>query len=230
MFFESTPQGVKLKDYYRDRILVPLALIVALSGLLCLISQPAKQITHNTVDAQAPGLVSHANLPTKYVPMTMSASSAQMIVASAPTPARQAILGIAEREFAKKPRAFDYNVLQYTQGIREAWCADFVSYVYKEAGQTMTNYRTGGWRISGVQGMRDYFESKGMYRRAGSYTPRSGDVAFYMTGGWNHVNIVTTTDGNKMITIGGNENRTVMRTSHTMNYGSGGLVGFGVVD
>lgn len=230
MFFESTSHGVRLKEYYRDRILFPLVIVVILSGVLCLVMQPAKQITHSNFDKPLLGTVSHTSLPTKFVPMTLDANSRQMITANATTTGRQAILRVAEIEIAKRPRAFDSNVLKYTQGTREAWCADFVSYVYKESNQTFTNYTNGSWRISGVRGMRDHFESKGQYRRAGSYVPRSGDVAFYMIGGWNHVNIVMATNGNEMITIGGNENRTVMRTSHPFTYGRGGLVGFGVPD
>ena len=230
MFFENTTNGLRLKEYYRDRVLSPLVIIVIISSLICLVYQPAKQISHSNFEKPLPGAVSHTSLPTKFVPMTLTANSRQMIATNASSTSRQSILRTAEIEMAKRPKAFDYNVMRYTQGTREAWCADFVSFVYKESNVAMLNYKTGSWRISGVQGIRDYFESKGLYRRAGSYVPRTGDVAFYMIGGWNHVNIVTAVDGNDMITIGGNENRTVMRTSHAYTYGRGGLVGFGLPD
>ena len=145
--------------------------------------------------------------------------------APAPQNIRQNILDVAEREYAKRPVEYDRTVLQYTEGLREEWCADFVSYVYREAGQALSNPYSGSWRIPAVTSLRLYFASNDRYRAAGSYTPRPGDVAIY---GGRHTNIVVAVDGNTMTTIGGNENNTIMRMSIPYRAGSDGLTGFGL--
>jgi hypothetical protein len=75
----------------------------------------------------------------------------------------------------------------YTDGAAyEEWCADFVSYVYKQAGYPFTGGEADGWDESNanlVQNMGFTMHS------ATNYTPQPGDVAFFnYTGG--HVEIV----------------------------------------
>jgi hypothetical protein len=75
----------------------------------------------------------------------------------------------------------------YTDGNPdEEWCADFVSYVYKEAGYPFANGERNGWdqyTAGDVQYMGFTVHS------AGSYTPKPGDVAFFDYPG-GHVEIV----------------------------------------
>jgi hypothetical protein len=75
----------------------------------------------------------------------------------------------------------------YTDGAPyEEWCADFASYVYKEAGYPFVNGEADGWDESNAnlvqnQGFTEHDPS--------NYTPQPGDVAFFdYTGG--HVEIV----------------------------------------
>lgn len=76
----------------------------------------------------------------------------------------------------------------YTDGAPyEEWCADFVSYVYKEAGYPFTNGETNGWDeniASNVQNM-------GFTRHpaSSSYVAKPGDVAYFDYAG-GHVEIV----------------------------------------
>jgi hypothetical protein len=76
----------------------------------------------------------------------------------------------------------------YTGGAAyEEWCADFVSYVYKEAGYPFTQGEADGWdeNIAGnIQnmGFSEHSASSG-------YVPRAGDVAFFSYSG-GHVEIV----------------------------------------
>jgi hypothetical protein len=75
----------------------------------------------------------------------------------------------------------------YTDGApAEEWCADFVSYVYKEAGYPFTQGNTNGWD----ENIADNVQYMGFtLHNAGSYVPQAGDVAFFdYTGG--HVEIV----------------------------------------
>lgn len=146
----------------------------------------------------------------------------------AATPAhagRESVLAAVQHEYSKRPREYDAIVLTYTEGMREEWCADFVSYIYKQAGQPLVNPHNGSWRIPAVVNMQRYFESEGRYRSAYTYTPQPGDVAIY---GGRHTNIVVAVDGDTMTTIGGNEYDTVYKDSISHAMGARGLTGFGI--
>jgi hypothetical protein len=75
----------------------------------------------------------------------------------------------------------------YTDGAPyEEWCADFVSYVYKEADAPFTNGETDGWD----ENIASNVQNQGFtLHPAILYTPQVGDVAYFnYTGG--HVEIV----------------------------------------
>jgi hypothetical protein len=77
----------------------------------------------------------------------------------------------------------------YTDGAPyEEWCADFVSYIYKEAGYPFDNGEAGNgyWDESNA----NLIQNQGFTKHSPSdYTPKPGDVAFFdYTGG--HVEIV----------------------------------------
>lgn len=142
------------------------------------------------------------------------------------------LLNILRAEYAKKPVSFDSNVLKYTDGEKQPWCADFVSWAMGEAGRPFKNPNSGGWRIPGVYTLREYFQSQNRYILAGDYTPTFGDVAIYdKTPTNSHTNIVLSVDtkAKTMTLIGGNENGRV-RIIHNQSYtlGTRDLVGFGV--
>ena len=162
----------------------------------------------------------------KKAPVAASAQPiAEAPVAIATTNYREKVVNLAERELAKKPREYDRTVLMYTEGMREEWCADFVSYIYRESGQTLVNPGNGSWRVPAVVNLRAYFESQGRWQNAGSYVPRPGDVAIY---GGRHTNLVVAVENGRMTTIGGNESNTITRANIPYSYGYDGLTGFGV--
>jgi hypothetical protein len=73
-----------------------------------------------------------------------------------------------------------------SQAPYEEWCADFVSYVYKEAGYPFTGGETNGWDeniASNIQYMGFTMHP------ASQYVPHDGDVAFFDYQG-GHVEIV----------------------------------------
>ena len=87
-------------------------------------------------------------------------------------------------------REWSSRVLSYTEGRQEAWCADFVSYVYKKAGYPFNAGSASGrsaWRIplvwkkvNGVPNLRDYSSIFGVYRtRQSGYTPGPGDIIIF---------------------------------------------------
>lgn len=77
---------------------------------------------------------------------------------------------------------------KYTDGTPyEAWCADFISYLYKQAGHPFTAGSADGWD----QNDANQIQNMGFIRHdAGSgYVPRTGDVAFFSYPG-GHVELV----------------------------------------
>jgi hypothetical protein len=81
----------------------------------------------------------------------------------------------------------------------EAWCADFVSYIYKQAGEPFTNGERDGWD----EYLADNIQNMGftMHDPQG-YTPQAGDVAYFDYPG-GHVEIVGI-GGKKPLYIYGN--------------------------
>ena len=63
---------------------------------------------------------------------------------------RMDIIRIIEQEY-KNPR----NKLEYSDGVDEPWCADFVSWVYNSAGHKFKNPASNGWRIPGVHTLKE---------------------------------------------------------------------------
>lgn len=116
---------------------------------------------------------------------------------------------------------------KYSEGVKEPWCADFVSWVLREAGAPLSNPHSGSWRIPGVYTLTDYFEAAGRFRDPG-YRPEPGDVVLYSPD-WRlgqHTNFVVAVDGDEMTTIGGNEGG-ISRGEVSLD--DSGIVGFGAL-
>ena len=76
---------------------------------------------------------------------------------------------------------------QYTDGAPyEAWCADFVSYVYKQAGYPFTQGEADGWNENNANNIQNMGFTK---HDPQSYTPKPGDIAYFDYDG-GHVEIV----------------------------------------
>jgi len=56
---------------------------------------------------------------------------------------QQRIVQITEQEYTRRPTSYDARVLTYTQGSKEAWCADFASWVMLQAGVPLRNPNSG---------------------------------------------------------------------------------------
>ncbi|MEV6257143.1 CHAP domain-containing protein [Nocardia sp. NPDC051911] len=138
--------------------------------------------------------------------------------------AQAGIVAVAEREFTDPGAG-----TKYAEGAEEAWCADFVSWVLREAGVPLANPNSGSWRIPGVYTLREYYESVGRFVPSGSnYRPRTGDVLLYGEPSpfGQHTNIVLRVEGGQVTTIGGNEYGAVR--IHRFVLGDiTGVVGFG---
>lgn len=94
------------------------------------------------------------------------------------------------------------EVDKYTDGTLEYWCADFVSWVLKEAGTPFTGGSSGGWRIASVSSVEAWFAKNGTYtNNSPGVIPKPGDV---YTMGISHTGIVEKVEGGKIYTISGN--------------------------
>lgn len=76
---------------------------------------------------------------------------------------------------------------KYTDGTPyEAWCADFVSYVYKEAGYPFSGAYD-GWDENNANNIQNY--GFAMHPAGSGYVPKPGDIAYFDYNG-GHVEIV----------------------------------------
>lgn len=150
----------------------------------------------------------------------------------------EAVVNIAKQEHKKNVKEYDSNTLKYTTGRQEAWCADFVSWVFNEAGVPFTGGGAGGWQFPAVVTLQAWFkEGKdgSSYFEVGDKAPQPGDVAFYIGsqtpdgGSTQHTNIVisVSSDGKTMTTIGGNEGDALKLSDRRIELGAASLVGFG---
>lgn len=116
-----------------------------------------------------------------------------------------ALLNLLKKQFAEQnPGTY------YSQGTKEAWCADFVSWNYMTIGHPFSNPNSGSWRIPGVATLEEYLQAQGVYHPIGEkgFTPQFGDIVIYDTSSptWHqHTNIVLGYAEGKLTTIGGNQ-------------------------
>lgn len=119
------------------------------------------------------------------------------------TPEQTRIVELVRAEHqAQHPGTF------YAEGVEEPWCADFVSWIMREAGRPLSNPNSGHWRIPGVYTLQEHYQAEGRHEPAdGGYQPVVGDVVLYdnVLGVGQHTNIVVAVDGGSITTVGGNE-------------------------
>jgi hypothetical protein len=143
--------------------------------------------------------------------------------ASSLSPAQRRIVTVAKIEHAAQS-----SYLKYTDGNKEAWCSDFVSWVMRQSGVPLTNPNSNGWRIPGTLTLKDYYQSQGRFKSlASGYQPKVGDIVIYDGAGWfgQHTNIVLANRNSQLTTVGGNENGKVR--VQTKPLGIKGTIGYG---
>lgn len=200
---------------------MPLLILWALGGLLWVVFLRPSQPSATPADTAA----QEQTVETTYLDtLDTSEFSAKQL----------AVLKVLKAEYAKHPTGFDSNVLTYTEGFEESWCADFISWVYNEAGEPFIRSDNNYWRIPGVETLKDYYQQYGEYYAVGDYTPQFGDVAFYFGetpdgSSTEHVAIVLGLVDGKLLTIGGNETDagTVQIRDDELAEGVKGLTAFG---
>ena len=160
--------------------------------------------------------------PDRYLPWDTAEFPA--VDTSALSPQQARIVGLLEAEHDRqRPGTF------YSEGVEEPWCADFVSWIMREAGLPLANPNSGHWRIPGVYTLQEYYESQSRFEGVGGgYRPSVGDVVLYDNSSWvgQHTNVVVAVDGDTATTVGGNEFGRIR--VHTVDWSSdSAVVGFG---
>lgn len=140
--------------------------------------------------------------------------------------AQKKIVAVAKKEYAAQPDA-----TKYSESEKQPWCANFVSWVYREAGVPLKNPNSGSWRLPGTYTLRDYYEAEGRFKPAQSgYNPKVGDVLLYdnpSTFG-QHTNIVIKYENGRVTTVGSNEPGGIRVLEYSAQ-NSAGFVGYGVL-
>ena len=141
-------------------------------------------------------------------------------------PMQGKIVTLLKQEYETQP-----DGTKYSEGIKEAWCADFVSWILNEAGRPLKNPNSGSWRIPGTFTLREYYETNGKFKSAGSgYTPKAGDIMLYDNPSpfGQHTNMVIKNENGVITTVGGNEPGGIRVYKHAQPDGAG-FIGYGVL-
>lgn len=99
----------------------------------------------------------------------------------------------------------DGSYLRFTNGRREAWCADFVSYVCRQA-------EISGPNTASVEGIRQWGRRNGRY----SSTAKVGSAVIFKNG-TSHTGIVESVSNGKITCIEGNTSDKVARRTYSIN-------------
>ncbi len=142
------------------------------------------------------------------------------------------IVDVARQELAKNVQESPDGcncggpINTYTDNHPEFWCADFLSWVYKQAGKPFTGGESGGWRLPAVAGVVAWMQANGVYyqNKPGAPTPRPGDIIDFNhsgdeSGNDTHIGIVESVSGGEVTTIEGNTSNRVARRKYS-NYRS----------
>ncbi|MDB5160723.1 MAG: hypothetical protein JWO96_103 [Candidatus Saccharibacteria bacterium] len=115
--------------------------------------------------------------------------------------------------------------LTYSQDRHEDWCADFASWIYKQAGYPFGDGNA--WGIPGVANIQALGEKDKNFHwhPVGTYGPQPGDLAIHGDNhGDYHVNLVTGVNGVHLTLIGGNQGGSSgFETSRVTTYTSSDL-------
>lgn len=180
-----------------------------------IINQPWAQVASDITVTNDTAIESSSDTPTCNPGSISTGSSISEIIAS------------ATQEFAGGANEANGQYLKYTDGAKEPWCADFVSWILKQSGVPFTGGVSGGWRLPSAAGVKDYFVKNNVYHPARQgYVPQPGDIAVHSPGNINHVNIVIAVDGQKITTIGGNESNKIGKQT-VGSYDNNDFDGFG---
>lgn len=105
-------------------------------------------------------------------------------------------------------------------GYQGGWCTTFMLWCFNKAGESFNLKLYANIVPSGgnCNSMISWFQNRGRYHNAGSYTPKRGDLIFFDwsgNGSSQHVGIVKSVSGSTVYTIEGNCSGTVKEMKYT---------------
>lgn len=133
-------------------------------------------------------------------------------------------IGKAEEGVSGRPNKYTYWYGKIGNTYSYHWCAAFVSWCAKQAGETGAV-----GKFAYCPSWADDFSRKGQWARPGDITPVAGDIIFFdweVDGITDHVGIVVGSDGSKVYTVEGNSGDRVKIKSYSLNYRS--IYGYGL--
>ncbi|MFA5543749.1 MAG: CHAP domain-containing protein [Bacilli bacterium] len=105
------------------------------------------------------------------------------------------------------------------------WCAMFVSWSANQAGIGLDVIHKFSLVSDGVR----WFDERGLYHERGEYTPKRGDIIFFISGSRpSHVGIVVSVDDERVYTIEGNTSNSVAQRSYLLT--NPYVMGYGAPD
>lgn len=115
----------------------------------------------------------------------------------------------------------------FTNGRTEAWCADFVSYVVKEAAQKSGKSLPSGFGSASVEGLRQWGKNNNCYLHTANSANKKeviknnvkpGDIVIFKENGRSHTGVVASVDSNGNIkTVEGNTSDKVGERTYSAN-------------
>lgn len=135
------------------------------------------------------------------------------------------IVSTAKKYLGYNERNGSYKL--FTGGKSHAWCADFSTYVVKEAFRNAGKSLPSGFGSSSVSGLMNWANSKGCFLQTAGITNKSsvikgkvkaGDLIIFKNAGKSHVGVVESIGADGRInTIEGNTSNKVARRSYSAN-------------
>lgn len=125
------------------------------------------------------------------------------------------LLAVANAEEGYQEGSNNYTKYGVWYGMSNAsWCAMFVSWCADKAGISTDIIPKHSMCSDGV----NWFQSRGLWNSASSYTPKPGDIIYFHRGSdIYHVGIVKSVSGLMVTTIKGNTSDMVAERSYTLN-------------
>ena len=245
-----------ISPVYEKQVLVAVAVIIEKSDAATIgfghEHQPGSTVVMNKFDAvrQSMGIITHDNggvdgRDSRYGAFTIYAALAGVSSTGngCSSAASGSIAAIALQEFSKNvvevPDGSNSSpeIDKYTDNHPEFWCADFVSWVYKEAGKSFTGGVSGGWRITFVPTLREWLQTNGKYtkRQDNGFMPQPGDVVILAgdasstdsNGAEGHTGIIYQVNDKTIVTIEGNSSNMVAKRTYNNYLSNNSVTGWG---
>jgi len=141
--------------------------------------------------------------------------------------------GRGPQEVGREINFYPYDLGRYL-GPDEAWCSEFVAWVYRVAGDPFTGGYEGGWLLRSSTQIRSWFQNNKRFINKSdpdwnSFIPVAGDYIRYDTSGGGHSGIVRYVEGSTLYTVEGNVSNLVrLRVINDWRNASNSIDGIGV--